>query len=209
MNLKLRILIFSTISGYFSLNYILAKLSQYDYWDFLGLITNLHLVHCGLHWVVYILSNTKNSNTRVQRQQTPTKDGSDTGRKGEKNIDSVAVALEYNADSEFAPKVVAGGRGKVAEQILRIAFDRGIKVREDADLAEMLSAIDIDSEIPVNAFAAVAEILNYVYLANGDMPDFIKDELEKEYEHFEQNHNINDIDKSEETPWAPKTHMRL
>ena len=150
--------------------------------------------------MVYILSNTKNSNTRVQRQQTHTKGGSDTGRKGEKNIDPVAVALEYNADSEFAPKVVAGGRGKVAEQILRIAFDRGIKVREDADLAEMLSAIDIDSEIPVNAFAAVAEILNYVYLANGDMPDFIKEELEKEYEHFEKNHNINDIDKSEETP---------
>ena len=81
--------------------------------------------------------------------------------------DAIAVALRYEPDSEYAPKVVAGGRGSVAEQILEIAFANGIKVREDQDLAEVLSSIDIDSEIPVEAFAAVAEILIYVYRANG------------------------------------------
>ncbi len=81
--------------------------------------------------------------------------------------DSVAVALSYGPASGDAPKVVAGGRGAVAEQILQIAFANGVKVREDADLAELLSAIDIDTEIPVEAFAAVAEILIYVYRANG------------------------------------------
>lgn len=81
--------------------------------------------------------------------------------------DAIAVALRYESESEFAPKVVAGGRGSVAEQILEIAFANGIKVREDQDLAEVLSSIDIDSEIPVEAFAAVAEILIYVYRANG------------------------------------------
>ena len=70
--------------------------------------------------------------------------------------DAIAVALRYEPDSEYAPKVVAGGRGSVAEQILEIAFANGIKVREDQDLAEVLSSIDIDSEIPVEAFAAVA-----------------------------------------------------
>ena len=72
-------------------------------------------------------------------------------------------------------RFVAGGRGSVAEQILQIAFAQGVKVREDADLAELLSAIDIDSEIPIEAFAAVAEILTYVYRANGNMPDFLKE----------------------------------
>ncbi len=81
--------------------------------------------------------------------------------------DSVAVALAYEPAGGDAPKVVAGGHGAVAEQILRIAFANGVKVREDADLAELLSAIDIDTEIPVEAFAAVAEILIYVYRANG------------------------------------------
>jgi len=94
------------------------------------------------------------------------------GSGGRKRKDAVAVALKYELGSEHAPKVTAGGRGAIAEQILAIAFATGTRVREDADLAEMLSAIDIDSEIPIEAFAAVAEILAYVYRANGTMPDF-------------------------------------
>lgn len=92
---------------------------------------------------------------------------------GSKRSDQVAVALKYESEDEYAPRVTAGGRGAIAEQILKIAFAAGIKVREDADLAEMLSAIDIDSEIPVEAFAAVAEILTYVYRANGNLSDYI------------------------------------
>lgn len=86
---------------------------------------------------------------------------------------ALAVALKYQPETEFAPKVVASGRGSIAEQILAIAFAKGIKVREDADLAKLLSVIEIDSEIPIEAFAAVAEILAYVYRANGDWPDFL------------------------------------
>lgn len=79
----------------------------------------------------------------------------------------VAVAVQYDGvDSESAPRVVASGHGAVAEQILAIAFDKGVKVREDADLAELLAAVDLDEEIPVEAFAAVAEVLAYVYRAN-------------------------------------------
>ena len=64
------------------------------------------------------------------------------------------------------PRVTAAGRGALAEQILEIAFARGVKVREDAELAEILAAIEVDSEVPVEALAAVAEILSYVYRAN-------------------------------------------
>ncbi len=84
--------------------------------------------------------------------------------------DAVAVAIEHEREREEAPKVVAGGRGRVAEQILEIAFANGIKVREDADLAQLLSSVDVESEIPLEAFAAVAEILVYVYRANNDIP---------------------------------------
>ncbi len=61
------------------------------------------------------------------------------------------------------PKVIASGRGSVAEQILQIAFERGIKVRRDSDLAEILSAVEVESEIPLAALAGVAEILRYLY----------------------------------------------
>lgn len=82
---------------------------------------------------------------------------------------SVAVALKDEVTKKSPPIVTASGRGSMAEKILQIAFDNGIKVRQDADLAEILSAIDIDSEIPVEAFTAVAEILNYVYMENNNL----------------------------------------
>ena len=79
----------------------------------------------------------------------------------------VAVAIKHDHDGEGLPRVIATGEGAVARQILEIAFARGIKVREDRDLAEVLAAIDVDSEIPLTALAAVAEILSYVYRASG------------------------------------------
>ena len=82
--------------------------------------------------------------------------------------DSLAVALREQVGAGAAPaRVVAHGRGRVAEQILELAFANGAKVREDADLAQVLAAIDIDSPIPIEAFATVAEILVYVHEANG------------------------------------------
>lgn len=80
---------------------------------------------------------------------------------------TVAVALDREFHSESIPRVMASGRGFVADQILNLAFEHGIKVRQDADLAEILSIVDLEAEIPPEAFAAVAEILAYVYKANG------------------------------------------
>ncbi len=86
----------------------------------------------------------------------------------------VAVALK--AETGDVPKVVASGYGSTAERILALAFEAGIKVREDSDLAEMLAAIELDSRIPLSCFEAVAEILNYLYrLNNMPLPDFMVD----------------------------------
>jgi len=89
--------------------------------------------------------------------------------------DSIAIAIQQKEGKADTPTVVAGGKGRVAEQILAIAFQNGIKVREDADLAELLSAVDIESEIPIDAFAAVAEILTYVYQINNAMDPNVQD----------------------------------
>ena len=79
---------------------------------------------------------------------------------------SKAVAIEYERGVDSAPRVTASGQGNIAEQILAIAFERGIKVRQDAELVEILSLVEVDSPIPLEAFTAVAEILAYVYKAN-------------------------------------------
>ena len=78
----------------------------------------------------------------------------------------MAVALRHAQGSAETPRVVASGHGFTAERILELAFANGVKVREDADLAEMLAAVGIGEEIPFAAFSAVAEILAYIYRAN-------------------------------------------
>jgi flagellar biosynthesis protein len=106
--------------------------------------------------------------------QTGTSNVDDTGRRasrsgGQRKSDrEIAVALSHEHGTEDLPRVIATGQGLVAQQILEIAFERGIKVREDADLAEVLAAVEVESEIPLAAFSAVAEILSYVYRASGE-----------------------------------------
>jgi flagellar biosynthesis protein len=83
----------------------------------------------------------------------------------------IAVALAYTPETRGdAPKVVATGRGATARRILDLAFQHGVNVREDADLAQILAAVDVDSVIPLEAFMAVAEILAHVYRANNRPP---------------------------------------
>lgn len=82
---------------------------------------------------------------------------------------ALAVALK-DEPARGQTRVTAKGQGRVAEQILAVALAHGVKVREDADLAQVLAAIEIDSPIPLEALAAVAEILRYVYLANAGTP---------------------------------------
>lgn len=84
-----------------------------------------------------------------------------------------AVAVAYRPVSLDAPRIKAKGQGHIAEQIIATAQAHGVPIRQDADLATLLSCVDLDAEIPVEAFVAVAEILSYLYRLNG-MPDALK-----------------------------------
>lgn len=80
--------------------------------------------------------------------------------------DKLAVALKYLRDKHAAPVVSAKGKGYMAQQIIELAKQYNIEIREDRDLVHMLEKLDIDTPIPLEAYAAVAEILSYVYRAN-------------------------------------------
>lgn len=83
---------------------------------------------------------------------------------------AVAIGAPPPSAELHLPHLVASGRGFIAEQILTIAFAKGIKVREDADLAELLTTLDLDTPIPPTAIMAVAEILTKVYEVNNQLP---------------------------------------
>ncbi|MGE5384963.1 MAG: EscU/YscU/HrcU family type III secretion system export apparatus switch protein [Betaproteobacteria bacterium] len=78
-----------------------------------------------------------------------------------------AVALAYR-QTDAAPRVVARGRGLIAEEIIARAHDHGVYVHESPELVALLMQVDIDEHIPPQLYLAVAELLAWLYrLENG------------------------------------------
>jgi flagellar biosynthesis protein len=73
----------------------------------------------------------------------------------------VAVALKYDF-GDGAPIVTAKGEGHVADKIIETAREHEIAIEENPILAEALSKIDLDTEIPVPLYKAVAEVIGFV-----------------------------------------------
>ena len=74
-----------------------------------------------------------------------------------------AVALGYNKSQDNAPKVLASGAGEIANKIISLAKEHDIPIKEDPDLIEILSKVEVDQEIPPNLYKAVAEIFSFLY----------------------------------------------
>ena len=83
-----------------------------------------------------------------------------------KNPQKKAVALKYQPDKDNAPKVTAKGSGNVAEKIIEIARKHGIPIKDDPDLVNVLSKLDIKEEIPASVYVVVAELLAFAYSLN-------------------------------------------
>ena len=77
-----------------------------------------------------------------------------------------AAALKYDNRKDAAPKVIAKGRGIIAERIIELAEKNNVPIKSDPGLVQIISKLDIDEQIPVELYKAVAEILAFVYSAN-------------------------------------------
>jgi len=73
-----------------------------------------------------------------------------------------AVALAYAAGTQ-APKVVASGKGLIAEQIIKLAQENQIYVHQSKEMVALLMQVELDREIPPNLYKAVAELLAWLY----------------------------------------------
>ena len=91
----------------------------------------------------------------------------------EKNKPKQAIALEYNPEDD-APKVIASGRGQLAERIIEKAQESDVPIPRDDTLAETLSRLEIGDMIPPGLYEVVAEILIFV-----DSMDKLKGKVRK------------------------------
>lgn len=73
-----------------------------------------------------------------------------------------AVALAYE-NGDAAPRVVAKGRGLIAEEIIRRAKEHGVYVHESKELVALLMQVDLDKDIPPSLYRVVAELLAWLY----------------------------------------------
>jgi len=73
---------------------------------------------------------------------------------------SLAVALAYEAPG--APRVVAKGDGELGRRIIEVAKENGVAIEHNAGLAAALSNVELDEEIPVDLYKAVAEVIAFV-----------------------------------------------
>ena len=79
-----------------------------------------------------------------------------------------AVALHYSGRG--APRITAKGKGVVAEEILALAREHNIPLREDAALTGLLARIELGDEIPEKLYLAVAEVIAFAYRLSGKNP---------------------------------------
>lgn len=80
-----------------------------------------------------------------------------------------AIALGYNQQDGSAPKVVAKGKGIIAENILSKAGEHGVPVQEDKSLLSLLGNLDIGESIPEELYGAVAEVFAFIYRLDRDI----------------------------------------
>lgn len=81
-----------------------------------------------------------------------------------------AVAITYEA-GDGAPRVVAKGKGLLAEEIIERARAAGVFVHESPDLVNLLMQVDLDERIPPELYIAVAELLAWLYRLEQGVPE--------------------------------------
>ena len=85
-----------------------------------------------------------------------------------------AVAIRYDRDRENAPRVVAKGKGYVAEQLLAIARRHAVPVYQNQTVTQLLMAVELDREIPPELYQAGAKVLAYVSRMDGRAAEKVK-----------------------------------
>ena len=80
-----------------------------------------------------------------------------------KYVRKEAIALSYNPSESTGPKVIAKGKGEIAENILQQATLYDVPIHEDPNLIQLLGQLDLNESIPEELYQAVAEVFSFIY----------------------------------------------
>ncbi len=85
----------------------------------------------------------------------------------EREVRKEAVALTYDkSKQDGAPRIIAKGKGLIADSIIERASEHNIPVHEDGSLVELLGKLNINEQIPEDLYQAVAEVFAFIYKAD-------------------------------------------
>ncbi len=88
-----------------------------------------------------------------------------------------AIALAYQA-GDAAPKVVAKGKGLIAEEIIARAKEHGIYIHQSKELVSLLMKVELDHDIPPALYRVVAELLAWLYHIENESSDALNQQLD-------------------------------
>ncbi|MBL4775638.1 MAG: EscU/YscU/HrcU family type III secretion system export apparatus switch protein [Mariprofundus sp.] len=87
-----------------------------------------------------------------------------------------AIALQWDPHLDQNPELTAKGSGLIADEIIRLAKENNIPIREDNDLVQIFSLLDIGESIPPEVHTAIAEILAFIYWSNQQYADIFNND---------------------------------
>ncbi|WP_449539993.1 EscU/YscU/HrcU family type III secretion system export apparatus switch protein [Ferdinandcohnia sp. Marseille-Q9671] len=90
-------------------------------------------------------------------------------KKSHQILETKAVALSYDEKVDSEPKVVAKGRGIIADTIIEMAKEHKIPIKEDTNLVELLNKLQVNNAIPEDLFQVVAEVFAFIYNVDRDL----------------------------------------
>jgi len=91
--------------------------------------------------------------------------------KNKNNKEKIAIALRFDPEKDTAPRIVAAGRGEVAEEIIELAEESNVPVYQEKTIAEGLAQVEVGAVIPGALYELIAEVLIFLYYLNEDWLD--------------------------------------
>lgn len=82
-----------------------------------------------------------------------------------------AIALLYDEGGPEAPQITAKGEGDLAEQIVQLALEYEVPIYENADLASLLTRMELGDQIPESLYRTIAEIIAFAWHLKGKVPE--------------------------------------
>lgn len=89
--------------------------------------------------------------------------------KKQQNQIQKAAAVGFDPSKDVAPKILAKGKGALAEQIIKIAQEHNVAIEQNSELVDILTLLEVDQYIPIEIYSIMAQILSEIGMFNDEI----------------------------------------